>query len=174
MSDFGKLDGSTVLEFYRTLPGPIERVWEYLTKSELRAKWLCGGDVATEPGGVIHMDFDNMRLSKTRPQNDCDTEPVSFQGEVLIYDPPNVLSFTWPDREGKVPTEVTFRLSEKDGQVLLHLRHERLSTDEHRKGAAGGWHAHLDILTDNLHEVPVRDFWAHYNALKAEYDVRLA
>jgi len=174
MADYGKLDGPTVLEFYRDLPGPIERVWDYLTKSELRAKWLCGGEVERQAGGVIHMDFDNMKLSTTQPENECDADPVSFQGEVLIYEPPHTLSFTWPSRTGEAPTEVTFRLTERGGSVLLHLRHEKVSSTEYRRGAAGGWHAHMDLLLDNLEEKPVRDFWSHYGALRAEYDVRLS
>jgi uncharacterized protein YndB with AHSA1/START domain len=27
----------------RLLPGPVERVWAYITESDKRAKWLCAG-----------------------------------------------------------------------------------------------------------------------------------
>ena len=64
MGDFVTYPQPTVLEIYRDLPGPIERIWDYLTKSELRQKWLCGGAVASEPGGDIVFDFDHSRLSK--------------------------------------------------------------------------------------------------------------
>ena len=34
--------GTVKLE--RLLPGPIERVWAYITESDKRAKWLCAGE----------------------------------------------------------------------------------------------------------------------------------
>ena len=63
MSDQVTYPNPTVLEIFRDLPGPIERVWDYLTKSELRQKWLCAGDVSPEVGGPIVFDFDHTRLS---------------------------------------------------------------------------------------------------------------
>src|SRR5690606_39019955 len=36
------LDRQTV-RFRRVLPGPIERVWAYLTEADKRAKWFAGG-----------------------------------------------------------------------------------------------------------------------------------
>ncbi len=33
----------TTLTVERTLPGPIERVWAYLTEPDKRARWLGGG-----------------------------------------------------------------------------------------------------------------------------------
>ena len=34
---------ATTLTVERTLPGPIERVWAYLTEPDKRARWLGGG-----------------------------------------------------------------------------------------------------------------------------------
>ena len=57
MNEYGeRLDESTV-KFERLLPGPIDRVWSYLTESDKRAQWLCGGDVETAVGGHIDMLF---------------------------------------------------------------------------------------------------------------------
>ena len=33
------------LTIARLLPGPIERVWAYLTESDLRRKWLAAGEM---------------------------------------------------------------------------------------------------------------------------------
>ena len=44
MNRYGeRIDASTV-RFERLLPGPIERVWEYLSNGTKRATWFAGGD----------------------------------------------------------------------------------------------------------------------------------
>ena len=44
MSKYGERIDETTVRFERLLPGPIERVWQYLTDGDKRAKWLCGGE----------------------------------------------------------------------------------------------------------------------------------
>ena len=63
MSEYGELIDESTVRFERLLPGPIERVWGYLTEKEKRAKWLCGGDVETSVGGHVDMHFHNVSLS---------------------------------------------------------------------------------------------------------------
>ena len=38
---YGALSEPATLTIQRMLPGPIERVWSYLTESDLRRKWLA-------------------------------------------------------------------------------------------------------------------------------------
>ena len=40
MSRYGERIDDTTVRFERLLPGPIERVWEYLTDGDKRATWL--------------------------------------------------------------------------------------------------------------------------------------
>jgi uncharacterized protein YndB with AHSA1/START domain len=40
---YGALIEPATLKIQRLLPGPIERIWAYLTDSELRRKWLAAG-----------------------------------------------------------------------------------------------------------------------------------
>ena len=47
MSHYGERIGKTTVRFERLLPGPIERVWEYLTDSDRRATWLAAGGEPT-------------------------------------------------------------------------------------------------------------------------------
>ena len=42
-SAYGELIEPTTLKIQRLLPGPIERIWAYLTDSDLRRKWLAAG-----------------------------------------------------------------------------------------------------------------------------------
>lgn len=173
MAKYGKFEAG-VLEFERLLPGPIERVWEFLTDPELRAKWICGGRTEPRAGGVIRLDFDNTRLSKSPPpEKYADQGKVAFEGEVLVYEPPHRLAFTWPESGDEVPSQVSITLSEEGGKVRLVLRHERLGRGDFLNGAAAGWHAHLDLLADNLEGRQLHDFWTHHTALEAEYEQRL-
>ena len=43
MDKYGVVIAPNTIRFERLLPGPIERVWAYLTESEKRAKWLASG-----------------------------------------------------------------------------------------------------------------------------------
>ena len=38
---YGELIEPTTLKIQRLLPGPVERIWAYLTDSELRRKWMA-------------------------------------------------------------------------------------------------------------------------------------
>lgn len=168
-ADDVRLTGETTLELVRLLPGPIERVWAFLTESDKRAQWLCAGETELRKGGKIVMDFDHARLSKSPPPAKYeDQQQVRFEGEVLAVDPPRLLSFSWPDVDGP-GTEVTITLETAGDQVRLHLVHKRVPAGEHRIGAAAGWHAHLDILGDVLAGRPAPDFWPHHMALEDHY-----
>jgi uncharacterized protein YndB with AHSA1/START domain len=45
MDDYGALTEPATLHIERLLPGPIERVWAYLTEGDLRRRWLASGDM---------------------------------------------------------------------------------------------------------------------------------
>lgn len=170
--DLVQLTAPTTLELVRVLPGSAERVWDYLTRSDLRAKWLCAGDIEPRKGGVVTFEFDHRRLSDTpAPERHKDQQVVSFTGSVLIYDRPRTLSFLWPEADG-ANTKVTMTLEEVEDGVRLHLIHDRLDKPEHRNGAAAGWHAHLDLLDDLLSGKEARDFWRHYTPLEEAYEAR--
>jgi uncharacterized protein YndB with AHSA1/START domain len=100
MNEYGELLDESTVRFERLLPGPIERVWSYLTESDKRARWLCGGDVESTVGGRVDMHFHNMSLSSDedipRPEKYRDMpEKMSFAGKVTRCEPPYVLAHTW-------------------------------------------------------------------------------
>ena len=47
----------------RILPGPVERVWAYLTESDKRKKWLAQGPMANYVGGDVKLTFHHSQLS---------------------------------------------------------------------------------------------------------------
>ena len=175
MGDPATYPEPTSLEIFRDLPGPIERVWDYLTRSELRQKWLCAGNVSSAPGGEIEFKFDHSNLSAhPTPESHGESGDQKMLGIVRVYDPPHHLAFSWPSAEAEAPTEVIIKLSETERGVRLHLRHERVMTKDYKSGASAGWHTHLDILGDILGGKPGRDFWDHYLPLEQMYKAQLA
>lgn len=171
-SEHAQLIAPTTLEIVRLLPGPIERVWDHLTQSNLKARWFCAGDVEPRQGGSVVMDFDHARLSRTPgpPQHETWAK-IRLEGQVTCYDPPHRLSFTWPDANGG-NTEVRISLETIGDQVRLHLIHDRLTSLGDRTGAAAGWHAHLEVLRDILGGQTAPDFWPLHTALEVEYETR--
>ena len=175
MDDYAAYPQPAVLEIYRDLPGPIERVWDYLTRSDLRQKWICAGPVSSDIGGEIVFEFDHSRLSEqAAPEGHADGGTVRMIGLVRVYDKPHHLAFSWPSGEGETSTEVVIRLIETESGVRLHLRHEKLASDGYKSGASAGWHTHLDILSDLVNDRKARDFWEHYMPLEQAYEARVS
>jgi uncharacterized protein YndB with AHSA1/START domain len=177
MQNYGeRLDKSTV-RFERILPGPIERVWAYITESDKRAKWLCSGDIENKTGGHVDMHFNNASLSSAEdidpPERHKDLpEKMSWVGTVTRCEPPNLIAHTWTF-EGE-DSEVCYELTEQGDKVLLVLTHSRLETEKDVLGVCGGWHTHLDILVDVLEGRQPKAFWKTYTPLEEEYTERLA
>jgi len=176
MTEYGeRLDENTV-RFKRILPGPIERVWAYLTESDKRAQWLCGGDAEQRVGGQVDMNFHNASLSSAddipRPDKYRDLpEKVSFVGTVTRCEPPSVLVHTWEFENEH--SEVCYELEEQGDGVLLTLTHRKLETSETVLSVSAGWHSHLAMLEDVLADKQRRPFYKIQTALEDEYGERL-
>ncbi len=169
------IDRRTVC-FQRLLPGPIERVWAFLTESEKRRLWLAAGDFELRPGGKTTLFFQHKNLSAKRatpPEQfrKMDEEGGGFDGRVLRCEPPRLLTITWGGEPHE--SEVTFELTpQADGKVLLTLTHRRLADDD-MKMVAPGWHTHLAILADRLTGDEPENFWVAFAHWKAHYERKL-
>jgi uncharacterized protein YndB with AHSA1/START domain len=163
------------IRFERLLPGPIERIWDYLTKSELKAKWLSAGDVEPRLGGKVEFKFKHSELSETddpTPEKYKHMQDGTyFEGKVTVWEPPRKLSYTWGEDTGE-ESEVTYELIPKqNNKVLLTLTHVRLGDDPNILISVGaGWHTHLGILTDLLEGNPPKGFWTVHNRMEKEYE----
>src|SRR5512132_2001373 len=60
---YGVLVEPTTLKIERVLPGPIERVWSYLTDSEMRRKWLASGEMELAVGAPFELVWRNDELT---------------------------------------------------------------------------------------------------------------
>lgn len=167
---YGVMTDATTLRLRRLLPGPIDRVWQHLTDSDLRRRWLAAGEMDLRPGGTVEMVWRNDELTDPpglRPEG-MGTEH-RMTGEILAVEPPHLLRYTWPG-----VGEVTFELAEAGDQVHLTLTHRRIPDAGTRRGVSVGWHSHLDLLAARLSGAVPAPHWDNFRKLRAEYDARSA
>lgn len=171
--EHGIFPESGTVQFERLLPGPIERVWSYLTESDKKAKWLAAGDVEPRLGGEVEFRFKHSNLSDSDdpiPEKYKHMEGGTyFEGKVTEWDPPHKLSYTWGEETGE-ESEVTFELTPEGDKVRLTLTHRRLGDDlDTFISVASGWHTHLGILVDRMIGREPRGFWTVHNRMEKEY-----
>ena len=153
MNELAIFTDRATLTLVRDLPGPIARVWSYLTDPKFLAKWFSDGVVADRIGGEVRFD-------------------MGAHGRITAYEPPRVLEYTWNEEEASCgPVEdalVRWELAENGNRVRLMLTHSRLPEIELVAHGAG-WHAFLDRLSacaEGREPVPLMEAYARY---KDEY-----
>lgn len=173
----GQLTGPAEVRIVRTLPRPIERVWEYLTDPEKRARWFAGGPMELRVGGRLRLDFRHKNLA---PDETPSAEQIphhdpghSMSGTVTRCEPPRLLASTFGS-DGE--SEATFELTPQGRNVLLVLTHRATGGDiPYLADFGSGWHTHFIHLLAQLEGAPPPPFWAIYNRLKPDYEkLRLA
>ncbi len=155
----------------RMLPGPIERVWAYLTDSDKRATWFAGGVFDLRVGGKADLHFDHDLLSAEKTPPEMKKKRYDFTETITRCEPPRLLSYTFG--HGGPESEVTFELETRGKGVLLVLTHRRIVDRNTKIGLASGWDTHVAILEDRLNGVEPRPFWTTHARLKNEYEARL-
>ncbi len=174
-TDYATFIDNDTLTLERLLPGPIETVWACLTESEHKAKWLSGGDVEPKVGGKVTHNFDNQKISdypEPTPDKYKDMpDQVTMTGEVLAWEPYNLLSYTWDEGDG-TSSEVIFKLSDQeDGKVKLILIHTKVpDSRDFKVGVSAGWHTHLNMLRNILKRDKPGQFWSIHMSLEEEYE----
>ncbi|MEV5028011.1 SRPBCC family protein [Paenibacillus sp. LPE1-1-1.1] len=109
---------------YRT---SIEKLWSAITDSSKLAKWVLENDF--EPVVGHRFQF------RAQPNEYWDG---IIDGEVLIVDPPNRLSYTWAVGEEKHTVNWTLQ-DLGEGKVNLHLDQTGFSNVQGLEGARYGW-----------------------------------
>jgi uncharacterized protein YndB with AHSA1/START domain len=167
--DYGVLTEPATLKIQRLLPGPIERVWAYLTESELRRKWLAAGEMEMKVSAPFELVWRNDELTNPpgqRPPGFSDERRM--QSRITEVDPPRKLAFAW---EGS--GDVSFELEPKGNEVLLTLIHRRLPDRATLLRVGAGWHMHLDVLVARTTGKEPEPFWDGWSRLRQEYDRRM-
>ena len=174
--DYAKFSNPSELRIVRRLPGPIERVWEYLTDSEKRSRWFCGGQLEQRAGGKVVFDMvhKNLAPDEKPPAKYANVHDpgVTFDGRVLKCEPPRLLAYTF----GSDDSEVTIELMPQGDKVVLVLTHRVRGAEEEKEltNYASGWHIHLDHLMAQLAGTQRPGFWSLHDRLLGEYEKRRA
>jgi uncharacterized protein YndB with AHSA1/START domain len=174
---FGNYNPPDTVHLERILPGPIERVWAYLTEPEKRSKWMADGSMELRVGGAVELVFFNSKLcGETTPERFMKYDGHPLKGTVTRFEPPHALGFSWG--LGDSASHVEMMLSERklSGQangVLLTVTHTRLPGRDVVVNVSTGWHTHLGVLLDLLRGGSLRPFWPRFIAAEQEYEKRI-
>ncbi|MEZ0171618.1 SRPBCC family protein [Microvirga sp. TS319] len=166
---YGMLTEPATLTIKRLLPGPIERIWAYLTESDLRRQWLAAGPMEMRAGASVELVWRNDELN-----NPPSRRPAGFSEEqrmecrITELDPPRKIAITWGSTGG-----VTFELEPEGDEVLLTVIHRRVPDRSTLLNVSAGWHMHLDILAARVRGEEPEPFWEGWSRLKDEYDQRM-
>lgn len=165
----GELIEPTTLRIQRLLPGPVERIWAYLTDSDLRSKWLAAGVMEMKVGAPVELVWRNGELNDPPSQRpEGFPEEQRMQSRITELDPRRKLSIAWSNSG-----DVTFELEPKGSGVLLTVTHRRLPDRPTMLKVSAGWHMHLDILVARANDQTPAPFWEGWTRLHQEYDRRL-
>lgn len=144
------------LEYVRTYPDPIERVWAAVTDPDELAKWYgtWRGDPAS---GTVELASD---------EGGGEYKPV----EIVECRPPRRVAIVLQTPYGPWPISIT--LSESDGVTTLVFVH-RLAEPYDATSIGPGWHYYLDRLGATISggAMPEPGDWPSYEPLGARYSL---
>jgi uncharacterized protein YndB with AHSA1/START domain len=133
MNPDGQLKRAAMVQFERILPGPIERVWTFLTDASKLPGWFGEGTIEPRVGGAVNLMSGH------------------FRGVVTQWQPPRRLAysinvFNPGDADSRYPDSyLTLELEPRGSEVVLTLTHLPV-LDRFEKQNAMGWHTFLDML----------------------------
>ena len=149
-----EIEGQYVLRFERRLTHPPEKIWRAMTEASELAHWFPSEiHGAREQGATLRFVFPG-------------DEGPQINGEMLVYDPPRTLEYSWG---GDI---LRFELQPREGNTLLVFTHT--FTDESKAARdASGWEVCLDALESRLAGAEAEPFTPdRFNALFDEYAQR--
>jgi len=166
---YGVLTEPATLKIQRLLPGPIERIWRYLTEGDLRRQWLAAGPMEMNVGAPFELVWRNDELTNPpgrRPAGFSDEHRM--QSRIVELDPPRKLVIAWGGSG-----DVSFELEPRGSEVLLTVIHRRLPDRTTMLKVGAGWHMHLDVLAARAMGKEPEPFWDGWSRLREEYDLRM-
>jgi uncharacterized protein YndB with AHSA1/START domain len=180
MDAYGKLVNPQTVVFERLLPGPIERVFAFLTDEDKRKLWFTTGAMPTKVGEHFTMHWNHSTYSphpSVAPEKMKETAEKGHTSTftLLAYEPPHRLAYTFGETKHPTDTpEVEFVLKPEGDKVRLTLTHTKVPDRAYALGVSGGWHSHLDVLEMQLKGQTPPGFWDIWRRYDGAYDKRYA
>ena len=177
MDNFATRPDEHTVQFVRILPGPIERILDYLWDGKKRGEWFASGPMPTKAGESFEMHFKHSTLSPNQappPEQFIEMDKTGHHSRnvLLAYEPPHRLVFTFVN-EKDFYSEVEFRLDpEGDNKIRFTLTHRKIPDRAFAVNVSGGWHAHLAILQDKAEGKVPPAFWDVWRKTEGVYEKR--
>ncbi len=166
VEDFGLVTDPGTIVIKRVVPGPVDRVWDYLTKNDLRRQWLAAGDMELRVGAPVELVWDFQKTTADPgPKPDVIPNEFRLQSEVLVCEPHRRLALAW-GLKGKA----TFLLKPMDGLVELTVTHEDIPSRDAMVWVAASWCSQFDVLKALLQGKPIDGFWHIWQAYSTGHD----
>lgn len=166
---YGALTAPDTLKLQRLMPAPIERVWAYLTESDLRRQWLAAGQMELKVGAPVELVWRNDELNNPPSQRPIGfPEEQRMQGRISECDPPGKLAIAW-DGFG----EISYTLERQGDNTLLTMIQRGLPNRDIVLMFAAGSHMHLDILLACVTGTEPPQFWDGWSRLQKDYGHRM-
>lgn len=166
MKDFAEISNSNTVRFQRILPGPVERVWEFVTSPAGIVQWLFAESTfELFTGGRVDLKF-----GTPDPQNG---HQYNVRGTVSEVELNRLIAFSWIETSTDLSSYVRFELEQQANDVLLTVTHTYVSPEFMPKVGAG-WHSHLDILVAIARGEKPQEFLPTYTELLKKYSATIA
>jgi uncharacterized protein YndB with AHSA1/START domain len=176
MDNFGKRIDAHTVQFERLLPGPVEKIWAYLTDGQKRGEWFASGALPAKAGETFELNFKHTDLSPNKappPERfkDMDTKGFHAKERLLALEPMHRLVHTFGE-DNPPPSEVEFLLTPEGDQVRLTLTHRKIPDRAYAVNVSGGWHSHLAILQYKAEDKTPPPFWNVWRETEHTYEKR--
>lgn len=135
--------GGRVLGFKRRLNARPQSVWAALTEPEKLRQWYAVADDYPVQGQQYRLYFENSN--------------TTVQTTVTRAQRPSVLEYTWDSQMPEqspvslIGSVVRFELEPHDDGTILTVNHIFRTDEAPVADVLGGWHIHLDDLSEKLH-----------------------
>jgi len=145
---------NVVVEQTRIIKTPRGDVFRAWTESAIMQTWFgptgmhCPrAELDVRPGGAYRIDV-YANPGTVTPSGNTRSTATGVYTKIV---PNELLQFTWiPSWNENQESLVTITLRDVAGGTELHLRHERISSDESCRGYTMGWAGSIEKLADML------------------------
>ena len=149
-----KTDKGIEIYFDRHFRHPVAEAWAALTEPENLTEWLAQGSIELRADGRVNLTFDN-------------TGDV-IDAPVLEAKPNQSLVYGWSE-DGADRGVVRWTLAPEGGGTHLQLTHTLPAGVDPTEYMAG-WHAHLELLSSTLDDLPANWSNERWEALREHYE----